>query len=459
MLDFTGLTDEQIAELLNTEVNSIAKLTKQQAMELLNKPPVIDLLSTNVAEEYKKKLEGMGEEEISELANPLELINSLGNDILKQKIDVQSLISPNGALDVVNKMSSIDFEGITTNLSEIMQTAQLTELVDSIGNGTFGPLLGKFDLLDALPMDTINNLSLPDAITSGAYGPIGQLVGQLQQTADDFLSSEGLGQFSKLLDVGFGFDDAIGGKNNDGNFKKLVKSFANVNPDSDNPNEDAYSRLESSISSAASKDWASQGSPANPLHAEAFGLSGRSNDSDGNEGILNWNTPFVNYVLKYAGLSYIETISASAYSSYGNSVNFNMLGDIRKNDIAIFKSSAPVGIIGFVRKIDPGANTVTILAGNINGGVNETTISLSRSSRVGMRFLSLRRNWKVPADADVPLFTSDQTTWFTGAPASNNRKEISLIRATDTELTTPQNKTSPQGQTFNRTGLIRTTGL
>ena len=364
----------------------------------------------------------------------------------------QSLLDTTKLPDMLDLLKSNEFIKVagTTDLGARVDPSNLFKLLEkSAALGSVANLFQGNDDLKKIAGD-INLLNTQLAATSAGQvlfdniaKPIENIFNQVSKSAteaDNELLSDVVNHitllaapFQKLIpedlkgiiDLGFGFKNATGGPAASGTFLQYGSSQS---PAAGTTSTDTtgYTNLENTLNKTLSQNWKTKNSePGNPLILEAYAYSGKNYKKDGQTGEFVWNAAFVNWVLAKSGLDFIKTMSPMAYATYGNPIEFGTFKKVRKYDIVVMSSAHGLGHIGFVWAYDNKTNLVTVLGGNQAGTVKLTKIPLSRSDPA-LYMSHIRRNWKIPADKDVPLFQTTLPTrpgqQTSGAAASRDTR-------------------------------------
>ena len=93
----------------------------------------------------------------------------------------------------------------------------------------------------------------------------------------------------------------------------------------------------------------------------------------------------------------MKTASSQKYRGFGFEIGTNNWPNVRKNDIVVVTYGGGRGHVGFYRGFDPKTRRVNILGGNQGDNLNIKSFGTSR-------IVSIKRNWRIPADFDTPLY-------------------------------------------------------
>lgn len=407
---FTGMTDEQIGAYLNVEGN-IENLTSSEiSWVLLNKPPIIELLELDNLSIFNNKLS------ITDFSKDLttsQIISVINNPALTtiEKTGIVPVIEGDITVNT-NKVNKLDLTSLSSALSTSIGGAGGASSLLASSN-FINEILGVVSVLDLVVNEVPKLKTLAESFSQTANAAVAGLYTDLKKMSAGIkgIPSDLMGS----TDPGFGFTNAVGGSNGNGS----LFGYGGTQPPADSKSTStstttgttadttSYKKLEDVLTRTLSQDWkAKNAKPGNPLILEAYAFSGRNYDKDGTSGEYAWATAYVNWVLNKSGLDYLKVMSPTAYSGYGNPVDFGTFKKVRKNDLIIMSSVHGIGHIGFIRAYDPKTNLVTVLGGNQAGMVKLTKITISRSDP-NLYVSHIRRNWAIPADLDVPLF---QTT-------------------------------------------------
>ena len=423
MIDPTELS--QIKTLLSS--NEISDPGVDALAVLLDKNPIPELLGVVSETEFANLASHVSNTFLS-----TKVVSSTLSSLLEDNT-FQSLLDTTKLPDMLDLLKSNEFIKVagTTDLGARVDPSNLFKLLEKSavlgsvanlfqGNDDLKKLAGDINLINTQLAATSAGQVLFDNVAK----PIENIFNQLSKSsteADNDLLSDVVTQitalaapFQKLIpedlrgiiDLGFGFKNAKGGPGSTGTFLQYGSSQSPAASTTANDTT-GYTNLERTLTQTLSQDWKTKNSePGNPLILAAYAYSGKDYKRDGQTGEYVWNAAFVNWVLAKSGLDFIKTMSPMAYATYGNPVDFGTFKKVRKYDIVVMNSAHGLGHIGFVWAYDPKTNMLTVLGGNQAGTVKLTKITVSRSDPA-LYMSHIRRNWKIPADKDVPLF---QTT-------------------------------------------------
>lgn len=422
MIDPTELSQIKLllssSEISDPGVDSLASL--------LDKQPVSELLTVLDVTETANLASTLSNTHLSTITASNTLTGLLENDAFQSLVDTTKLP------DMLNLLKSNEFikvAGTTdlgarvdpSNLFKLLETSAVLGSVANVlqGNDDLKKLAGDINLLNTHLAATSAGQLLFDNIAKPIENIFEQVTKSTTEAANELVSDvvtqiKTLAEpFQKLIppdlkgviDLGFGFKNAIGGPASSGTF---LQYGASQSPAAITAKDTTgYTNLEKTINKTLSQDWKTKNSePGNPLILEAYAYSGKNYKRDGQTGEFVWNAAFVNWVLAKSGLDFVKTMSPMAYATYGNPVEFGTFKKVRKYDIVVMSSAHGLGHIGFVWAYDNKTNLVTVLGGNQAGTVKLTKITLSRSDPA-LYMSHIRRNWVIPPDKDIPLF---QTT-------------------------------------------------
>ena len=170
-------------------------------------------------------------------------------------------------------------------------------------------------------------------------------------------------------------------------------------------------------------DWKTKNTdPGNPNILEAYRFAGRGFTQDGGTGQYSWAAAYVTWVLVKSGFFGLRTMAPSAFSKYGNTVDFRAgpLNRARKWDIVVFTSNVNIQHVGFIKSYNPNTKILEIVGGDQAETVKVTQMPYSPTDQ-RFRTIHVRRNWTIPASEDYPL-------WQRPAPLSGVR--LSPVAAT-----------------------------
>jgi hypothetical protein len=120
-----------------------------------------------------------------------------------------------------------------------------------------------------------------------------------------------------------------------------------------------------------------------------------------------WCAAFVSWALYTAQIPVNPTMSSQAWYNWGSEVDWRDTGKIRKWDVVIFKSKTRSGgHIGFIQEITSNG-VIKVLGGNQG---NDAKVSNYRFNSNSQYVRSVKRNWSLPAEADVPIDGSTAVT-------------------------------------------------
>jgi uncharacterized protein (TIGR02594 family) len=129
----------------------------------------------------------------------------------------------------------------------------------------------------------------------------------------------------------------------------------------------------------------------------------------GNDDVA-WCAAFAGAMLKKSGAGARKTLSSRNYIDYGTAIPLNDPTQWRMNDIIVFVRQGG-GHIGFVKAVDPISGRVLVLGGNQGNNLTLQPFKLNGGS---LRVTDIRRNWTLPAAADVSIVTTN----IAAAPAN-----------------------------------------
>ena len=153
-------------------------------------------------------------------------------------------------------------------------------------------------------------------------------------------------------------------------------------------------------------DWKTKNTdPGNPNILEAYRFAGRGFTQDGGTGQYSWAAAYVTWVLVKSGFFGLRTMAPSAFSKYGNTVDFRAgpLNRARKWDIVVFTSNVNIQHVGFIKSYNPNTKILEIVGGDQAETVKVTQMPYSPTDQ-RFRTIHVRRNWTIPASEDYPLW-------------------------------------------------------
>ena len=149
--------------------------------------------------------------------------------------------------------------------------------------------------------------------------------------------------------------------------------------------------LNQELAKASSGHWRELSSNYNP---DSIGLC---QSLCGHGAGVPWCACFVSWALVKAGINGLKTASSQKYRGFGFEIGTNNWANVRKNDIVVVTYGGGRGHVGFYRGFDPKTRRVNILGGNQGDNLNIKSFGTSRIT-------SIKRNWRIPADFDTPLY-------------------------------------------------------
>lgn len=416
-LKFDGMTDEQIGVFLNTTPNIESLIDAEISWLLLNKQPVVDLIDFDHLDNFNEQIKAV---DFSKTLTSQQVISIINDPVLVSISKTGEVAEQedygNGNIITVNKRVTIKLDVSSLSAVVSANSSQSGGPISLLtGSNFINEIIGVVTILDLVVNELPKTQLLPTSVSQNMNTMFGDFFNGLGSLASNIANIPS--DIAKSIDPGFGFTNAIGGANNAGTMvgyggvqTPATTSTSEQTSTGSTPDTTTYKRLDDILTMTLRQDWkAKNAKPGNPLILEAYAISGRNYDKDGTTGEYAWSAAFVNWVLNKAGLDYLKVMSPSAYSAYGNPVNFGTFKKVRKNDIIVYKSSFGIGIAGFVMGYDPTTDMVSVLGGNQGGTVKITKLP-------GLRvtpelFVShVRRNWAIPAELDVPLFQTTMPT-------------------------------------------------
>lgn len=367
--DFRTESVEESANVLNSNMAQIEDLTLIQLVSILTKKEIFKLLADETVEEINKKIE---------------------------ITDLKGSVTPDDVAQLLLEENRID-EKVIRTASGITATEVGSSMMNIGGPDALGVVIATLGVVAAIPNIVTEAQALANTVGENINTALGEFTSQIDQVTN--IIRQPIEEFADLFDTGFGFNNAIGGAVNTGNFLKNNQVTTVVNT-----SVDTYITLDKTLTESLSQDWKTRETiPGNPLILEAYALSGRNYKKDGTKYLYNWNTSFVNWALNKSGLFSLEAMSPSAYHSYGSPVDFGTFQNVRKHDIIIFTNVNRLAVIGFVQDFDKATQNISVLGGNFQGTVKLVSVPFSRTSPT-IRVTHVRRNWAVPAEFDKPFF-------------------------------------------------------
>lgn len=166
------------------------------------------------------------------------------------------------------------------------------------------------------------------------------------------------------------------------------------------PDNPGYERLDAILNNVLAQDWKERGNPGNPRILECYKVCGNNYTRDQSEMAYAWCAAFVSWALETAGIDSLRSMSSQAYNSYGGEVDWRDRSNIRKWDIVVFKSKTRGGgHIGFIKEITSNG-VIKVLGGNQGNNAKISNYSFDSKSQY---VKSIKRNWAVPPEFDVPV--------------------------------------------------------
>lgn len=169
----------------------------------------------------------------------------------------------------------------------------------------------------------------------------------------------------------------------------------------DVPQNPGYERLIGILESVLSQDWTEKGRPGNPRILQCYRVCGNAYEQDQSAMAYAWCAAFVSWALEEAGIGGLKSMSSQAYKNYGAEVGWRNTSEIRRGDVVVFKSKTRGGgHVGFVWEVDATNRRFKVLGGNQG---DNAKISNYRFESNSQYTLTIRRNWAIPAEMDVPI--------------------------------------------------------
>lgn len=169
------------------------------------------------------------------------------------------------------------------------------------------------------------------------------------------------------------------------------------------PQNPGWEKLDAVLKNVLTQDWRERGRPGNPRILECYKVCGNSYDQDSSAMAYAWCAAFVSWALYTAGIPLgagTPTMSSQGWYKWGAEVDWRDSKNIRKWDVIIFKSKTRAGgHIGFVQEITTNG-VIKVLGGNQG---NNAKVSNYRFNSKSQYVKSIRRNWAIPAEYDVPI--------------------------------------------------------
>lgn len=174
----------------------------------------------------------------------------------------------------------------------------------------------------------------------------------------------------------------------------------NPGPIPDNP---GFERLDAVLNNVLTQDWRERGNPGNPRILECYKVCGNSYSQDSSAMTYAWCAAFVSWALYTAGIPLgngTPTMSSQGWGRWGGEVDWRDTKNIRKWDVVVFKSKTRSGgHIGFIQEITSNG-VIKVLGGNQGNNAKVSNYQFNSNSQY---VKSIRRNWTVPAEYDVPI--------------------------------------------------------
>jgi hypothetical protein len=173
------------------------------------------------------------------------------------------------------------------------------------------------------------------------------------------------------------------------------------------PTGPGYERLDALLKNVLTQDWRERGNPGNPRILECYKVCGNAYTQDSSAMTYAWCAAFVSWALYTAQIPVNPTMSSQAWYNWGSEVDWRDTGKIRKWDVVIFKSKTRSGgHIGFIQEITSNG-VIKVLGGNQG---NDAKVSNYRFNSNSQYVRSVKRNWSLPAEADVAIDGSTAVT-------------------------------------------------
>lgn len=403
---FDGMTDQQIIDYLNTPGNLSNLVSYDIAWLLTEKQTVFNGFTFDTLEEFNTLLATI------DLSNDLtssQIISITTDPVLNavQKTKtVTETTSDDPPITIVKESTTIKLD--ISAFAAKTASGSGASLSDIIASADFlNQLTGVVAILDMIAKGIPSIPTLAQTFSQTINSIYKDFYSSLQ-TLSSSLQNFPVSDIRNNTDPGFGFVNGLGGTGNTGT--SLSYGGVQDNTPQPTPNTEIYAKLESVINTTLRQDWrAKNAKPGNPLILEAYAISGRNYDKDGNTGEYAWAAPFVSWVLYKTGLPYLKVMSPMAYAGYGNPVEIGTLKKIRKYDIIVFNSASTISHVGFVMSINKNDNTISVLGGNQAGTVKITKFPITQNS-AQLYISHIRRNWAIPTDRDTPLIPVTQPT-------------------------------------------------
>lgn len=173
---------------------------------------------------------------------------------------------------------------------------------------------------------------------------------------------------------------------------------AETGPVPDNP---GYEKLLAILNNVLAQDWKERGNPGNPNILQCYRVCGLGYAQDQSAMSYAWCAAFVSWALEESGIGGIKSMSSQAYKNYGAEVGWRDTTQIRRGDVAVFKSKTRSGgHVGFIWEVDKTNKRFKILGGNQG---DNAKISNYRFESKSQYTLTIRRNWAIPPELDTPI--------------------------------------------------------
>ena len=177
------------------------------------------------------------------------------------------------------------------------------------------------------------------------------------------------------------------------------------------PENPGWERLDALLTNVLTQDWRERGSPGNPRILETYKVCGNNYSQDSSAMTYAWCAAFVSWAIYTAGIPLGQgtpTMSSQGWDRWGGEVDWRgKYENIRKWDVVVFKSKTRSGgHIGFIQEITTNG-VIKVLGGNQGNNAKVSNYQFNSNSQY---VRSIRRNWSLPAEADVPIDGTEAAT-------------------------------------------------
>lgn len=170
------------------------------------------------------------------------------------------------------------------------------------------------------------------------------------------------------------------------------------------PENPGWERLDALLTNVLTQDWRERGNPGNPRILECYKVCQNNYTRDQTDMAYAWCAAFVSWVIYTAGIPLGQgtpTMSSQGWDRWGGEVDWRgKYENIRKWDVVVFKSKTRSGgHIGFIQEITENG-VIKVLGGNQSDNAKVSNYQFNSNSQY---VRSIRRNWALPPEADVPI--------------------------------------------------------